>query len=356
MNRMVSFFILLGILLAIAILFIKVMAGFLLPLFMAVLLVVMFRPLHTWFQRKLPGHRRIAAAATTTAILVIFLVPLLFVFLEGASEAVAVYGRIDSHDFDRAALQKRLDTINDRFNLTLTIDQIEAEVFDRLKQWTAPTLVLTTQYAISLVIGLCIMVVALYYFLLDGRSMIRTIMRLSPLDNSYESELIEEFDRTSRAVVLASVVSALAQGILAGIGYYVAGLDVVFLLTMLTMLLAMVPFVGAAAVWVPCCLWLLWSGHTTAAVLLGIYGLLVVSMIDNIIKPYILHGRSNLHPLLALLSVLGGVKVLGPIGIFVGPMAVTFLYAILVMVHKELDRLDEKTPAAAAKKLSHKGG
>jgi len=313
---------------------------------LAVLLVVMFRPLHRWFERKLHGRRRLAAAATTIAILLIFLVPLLFIFLEAGSEAVAVYQRIDNSEFETTALADKLDQINarfgDRFSFHLTVEQVENEVFKRLQEWTAPMLVVTGQYAIKLVIGLCIMIIALYYFLLDGPSMVSTIMRLSPLDDRYESQLIEEFDRTSRAVVLASVVSALVQGILAGIGYYFAGLDFVFLLTMLTMLLAMVPFVGAAAVWVPCCLWLFWYDHTTAAVLLALYGALVVSVADNVIKPVILHGRSNLHPLLALLSVLGGVKALGPIGIFVGPMAVTFLYALLVMLHKELDRLGEK--------------
>ena len=65
-----------------------------------------------------------------------------------------------------------------------------------------------------------------------------------------------------------------------------------------------------------------------AAIVLAVYGGAVVSVIDNVIKPMVLHGRSNLHPLLALLSILGGVKVLGPIGIFVGPMVVTFLYAL----------------------------
>ena len=109
---------------------------------------------------------------------------------------------------------------------------------------------------------------------------------------------------------------------------------------MFTMLLAMVPFVGAGAVWVPCCIWLyFFADRPLAAVLLAIYGAGVVSLADNLIKPLVLHGRANLHPLLALLSILGGVKLLGPIGIFVGPMVVTFLHAVLLMLQKEIDLL-----------------
>lgn len=348
MSRMISFIVLLAILLAIAFLFFKVMAGFVLPLFLAVLLVVMFSPLHRWFQKKLPGRRRLAAAATTATILLIFLIPLLVVFFEATSEAVVIYHRLDKAEFNRAELVEKFNKVNARFGLELSDEKVEAEVIERVQEWLAPMVLGTTQYVIGTVIGLCIMIIALYYFLLDGPAMIATGMRLSPLDDQYESQLIDEFERTSRAVVLAAVVSAIVQGVLAGFGYYFAGLEAVFLLTMLTMLLAMVPFVGAAAVWVPCCLYLFWTEQTTAAILLGLYGGLVISMADNIIKPYILHGRSNLHPLLALLSVLGGVKVMGPIGIFIGPMAVTFLHALLLMLQKEIDILGKPTPDKVA--------
>ena len=111
----------------------------------------------------------------------------------------------------------------------------------------------------------------------------------------------------------------------------------------------MVPFVGAAAVWGSCSVWLfLFEERTMAAVLLAVYGLMVVSLADNVIKPMVLRGRSNLHPLLALLSVIGGVQALGPIGIFVGPMAVAFLQALLSMLNVELESLtaDAESPTA----------
>ena len=82
--------------------------------------------------------------------------------------------------------------------------------------------------------------------------------------------------------------------------------------------------------------------------MLGAYGLLVISMADNIIKPLVLHGQSKLHPLLALLSVLGGVQALGPVGILVGPMAVSFLQVLLTMLHKEMEDLDSQERAADA--------
>jgi len=183
----------------------------------------------------------------------------------------------------------------------------------------------------------------MYFFLTDGPSMTRTFMRLSPLDDTHERELIDEFDRISRAVVLATVLSALVQGLLAGIGFWLAGVGAIFLLTMLTIVFAMVPFVGAASVWLPACLWLYFSeGRPVAAIILGIYGALIVSSSDNFIKPMVLAGQSNLHPLLALLSVLGGVQALGPIGILVGPMVVVFLQTLLNILQREILYLEQK--------------
>ncbi len=141
--------------------------------------------------------------------------------------------------------------------------------------------------------------------------------------------------------MLATLLSAVAQGILAGIGYWLAGLPSVFLLTLLTMVMALVPFVGATVVWLPACLWLyVYDERTGAAVALAIYGAAVVSTADNFIKPWVLQGRSKLHPLLALLSVLGGVQALGPLGILVGPMIVVFLQTLLNILHRELTAME----------------
>ena len=104
---------------------------------------------------------------------------------------------------------------------------------------------------------------------------------------------------------------------------------------------ALVPFLGAASVWVSASLWLyFYDERTWAAILLAIYGAAIVSMADNVIKPLVLHGQSKLHPLLALLSVLGGVQALGPIGILVGPMVVAFLQTLLNILHRELTTMD----------------
>ena len=239
-------------------------------------------------------------------------------------------------------------------------DQIDEVIFNVFRggatRWLPSITSTATSLITGLMVGLGIMAVALFYFFMDGSKMVNAFMHLSPLDDRHEMELLQEFDKVSRAVVLATLLSAVAQGILGGIGYKIAGLDSVFLLTLLTTVLALIPFVGAAAVWVPCCLYLAFIKEVpdpdmartwlyAKAGCLAVYGVLVISMADNFIKPWVLQGQSKLHPLLALLSVLGGVQALGPIGILVGPMVVAFLQVLLTILQREITSFDEEMKA-----------
>jgi len=341
-SRIVSFVVLVAILLVIAGLFFQVMANFLLPLFLAVLLVIMFGPLHRWFIAKCRGRDRLAAGLTTAAILLILLVPVLLILVPATLEGIKLYQNEDFSGLDPQLLAKTVVDTANRVGVDFSAEDLQKTIVVKIQEWLAPLALSTTQYLGRTVIGLGVMIIALYYFLADGPGMVRTVMRLSPLDDKYEEQLIERFDDMTRAVVVATALSAFVQGLLAGIGFFFAGVPMVFLLTVLAMLFAMVPFVGTTIVWVPACLWLYFhDGRTGAAALLAIYCVVVVSLADNLIKPIILHGRSNLHPLLALLSVLGGVQALGPIGIFVGPMVVAFLQTLLNMLQTELDAMGQ---------------
>jgi predicted PurR-regulated permease PerM len=502
--RLVSFIVLAAIIVLFAVLFFQVMAQFLLPMFLAVILVVMFRPVHQWFILKCGGRVRTAAGLTTFTILLIVLAPMISIMILAVNDAYEVLRGVNpdiviskltklrervgldlglpSDEIERLPeLESRLNELESGAIMAETLQQqrdlldrlapdkqaglvqdfevllksIDAKRFDRdrndnevdehaiaranaarlrvremqdllaqlrreatahgdpaaepaeadelpanaefaktvsqlrsdyyqfksdvvgspllvnVRLWANPTpknvrdfrdgvLNWIRSYAVetgtalgsfvaNFVIGLAVLVISLYYFLADGPRMITSIMRLSPLDDRYERQLLDEFDRISRAVVLATLLSAVVQGILAGIGFAVLGFKAIFLLTVVTMVLAMVPFVGAAAVWGTCAVWLLvYEERIGAAIALVIYGTCVVSTVDNIIKPIVLHGQSKLHPLLALLSVLGGVRALGPIGIFVGPMVVAFLQALLNILNTELSAMSQRIPTLHA--------
>ena len=473
MSRLISFAVLIAIIIIIGLLFYKVLIGFFIPVFLACVLVVVFRPLHRWTLEK-TGHRdQLAALLTTIMIVLVLFLPIVVV-----SGAAATQGLRLIKQNDASILQLRVERIRDSLGLTMppfaaklrlvddeistivsatqgsisteenadlmklgaqtkrTLEELKAELeadpiyaerwspqldfliekaetvgkpseapfaasdtavllkseYGKLKTsilgggltailreyanptpddvkeltdgavaYVRPRLLsytgATGSLMIKLVFGSVILVVATFFFLYDGPSMVKTLMYLSPLDDSYEQELLLEFDRISRAVVLATLLSAITQGITAGIGYFFVGMEYLTLLIMLTTVFAMVPFVGPAVVWVPVSLYVgIYEERLTAAILLAMWGVLVVGTIDNLVKAVVLHGQSQLHPLLALLSVLGGVQALGPIGIVIGPMVVVMLQTLLSILQRELIHFEEndilgmKSPSKDTKK------
>ncbi|TWU19417.1 AI-2E family transporter [Allorhodopirellula heiligendammensis] len=478
LSRIMSVVMLVIGILAVGVLFYQVMVGFFVPLFMAALLVVIFRPVYMWLLQQTKQRRRLSAGLTTALVLFIVLLPLgmlisiattqftvllsrmngsasvardqirdqlglslphaeYFRALDRITDTMGVGGAVQTErstassadnrddlleraqELDKAAaivsyLQEdvagpesavdaaaqavtnihnfsaalretakqeteadrigqtnpllRLD-VSEQFEqdavktaasirawmhlklggamlsqLKLLVNPDEAD-FTRLirgaRESLQPRFVKLTSATGSMLakilFGLAILVISVYFFLIDGPAMTSTLMRLSPLDDAYERQLLTQFDRTSRAVVLASVASAAVQGILATFGFWLCGFDQIILLLFLTSLMALIPFLGAASVWVPCVLWLGFvEQRWLAAGLLALWGAAVVSSIDNVIKVYVLQGRSQLHPLFALLSVIGGVSVFGPIGILVGPMVVVFLQTMLEILNHEI--------------------
>jgi len=355
MARIVSLIVLVVLVLLFGFLFFQVMKEFIIPVFLAVLLAVLFRPLHRWITAQLDGRVRVAAALTTLAVLLIVFTPLFLVTLRTVFEARDLLSAEHELKLDPDLLAHFVDRLNEWTGLELNSEEIQQTVLTWGRQTVGSLAMRTPGFLGGLLLGLAIMCVALYYFLADGDNMVVAVGRLLPLEMGHQQRLLDEFGAISRSLATATLLSAFVQGLLAAIGYYFAGLPSVFFLMMLTILAGMIPFVGAAVVWVPAALWLFFfADRPLAAVLLAVWGAAVVSMVDNLIKPLVLHGQSNLHPLLALLSVLGGVQALGAIGIFVGPMAVVFLQAGLKMLNAEIGRFGKMPVVADAQvKVAH---
>ena len=349
MTRLVSLGIIIGLVAVFGLLSLRVMSSFLLPLLLAAMLVVIFGPLHRWMLHRVRGPEWVSAALTTAFILLLVLVPFFLLVSRAGGDAVAMLRSPTGVKLDPAVLEGLVATVNDATGLHLTAAQVNAELRKLAEEWIGPIAAGAPVMIVKAIIGLVVMTVSLFFFLADGRRMIDAVTRLIPLDTRYQWQLLDEFEEVSRAVVSSTLLAATVQAVLAGLGFYVAGMKSVFLLTLLTFFGALIPFVGAAAVWGSVSLYLLFFVKDSwAAAGVAIWGATVVSTIDNVIKPIVLHGQSKLHPLLALLSVLGGVGALGPIGIFVGPIVVAFLQAALTMLQAELGSMAEADAASPA--------
>jgi predicted PurR-regulated permease PerM len=342
MNRVISLIVLLALVLLFGGLFYLVVFRFFVPLFLAALFAMLFQPLHHWIVQKCRGHDRLAAGLSTTAIMLIVLVPTVMVVYSGARDAVHLMRGTERMHFEAASLDRLIDQVNSWFSLHLDPKEIREGLTTKINEWLAPIASKTPAVLLDFLIGCFVLILGLYYFLADGQQMLGTVMKLVPLEQHNQQRLIDEFEEISRAVVGAHLIGGLTIAVMTGIGFAIAGIKSVFLLMMLTFLGSMVPIVGSASIWVTACAWLIFvDERTLAGIVLGLYCLAVVTVVDSILKPLLLHGQSKLNPLLAVLSVLGGVEALGPIGVFVGPMAVAFLQVGLNMLQTQLADMNE---------------
>jgi predicted PurR-regulated permease PerM len=357
------FLILVGTVLVFAFLFYRVVEPMILPLFLAAAFAIMAQPMQNWLVNRLGGRDYLAATLMTVALILGVAGPLAaggaLAFREvwrSVVRADLTHGRspIDLIDPqknpDMEALLKRVDPWYevDRGEFRNLVVARARELGSTLTERVRAAAKEVPGYLFASVI----FIVGLFFFLADGRRIAKGWENLSPMDPEHDRVIRAEFLNVCRAVMWGTVIAAMTQGIVFGLGMWVIELIFrtgiggwIFLLSITATAFALIPFLGAAAVWGATAAYLFWAGQTGAAIALVIWGASVVSTIDNVIKIYIIGDSAKLHPLLVVVSVFGGLQMSGIIGIFVGPIVAAVLFALLRILRLELIGPPPEEPA-----------
>ncbi len=197
-------------------------------------------------------------------------------------------------------------------------------------------------------INAVIFIVTTMVLYVEGPKILAIMRDLSPMDDRYELRLFEVFREFSQNLVVGSLATMVVQGLIATLGYYIAGLDRVIFLGTLTAVFAFLPVVGAMVVWVPVAIYVWQDSGPTWGIFVTLWSLLLVGTADNVLKPLFLRGSSNIHPVLIFLAVFGGLQMVGLPGALVGPVCVAFFLA-LYRIYRE-DFLGVPPPVAEPKK------
>jgi predicted PurR-regulated permease PerM len=295
-------------------------------------------PVHQWLYRHLPGRDGLAAFLMTLAVAATLLLPMLWVMFTVVVDVAAVTATVKqlaTHGLPPlpAAVQGWPGGVW----LSEQYRRIEADPVWVREQINA--LGLTDMASLKVVAGSVgrnaakfgLAVFALYFLYRHGDNVLAQFRRVATrwLGDAARG-YIQAVGVTVRAVVFGIVLTALAQGVLAGLGYWAAGVSAPALWGVITALVSLIPFVGPV-VWIGLSLSLLAHGETTAALGLFLWGALVVSWVDNLIRPLVISGPTQIPFLLVFLGVLGGVKTFGLIGLFLGPV----LLAVSVAIWRE---------------------
>ena len=316
--------------LAISALFVAVAWPFLKPLLLGAMVAGLSRPLYHWVTRAVGGRPSLGAALTLLILFLLVAGPISAFVGVVANQALNVSNQAIpwvQQQVGAASGFNAHDWLVQRFPSLAPYVPAEAQILEKLggaAQSAGAALVSgasrITAGTAAFLLDLFVMLYAMFFFLRDGGRILEKVFYYMPLSHEDEARVLQRFTSVTRATIKGTLVIGMIQGALAGIGFWVAGIDGAAFWGTIMAILSIVPGIGAALIWVPAVFYLFISGQTLAGTLLGAWCALVVGTVDNVLRPMLVGKDAKMPDLLILVGTLGGLFLFGPIGFIVGPI------------------------------------
>lgn len=322
-----------------------VFAPFLKPLALAAVFSVVLHKLFDRIVKVLHGWESTAALITVLVGVVMILVPLSLIGVLVSNEAGVLYSSLEGAGGGRTVIAEMILTANETYGgvvpgLSTLAQHASANVDTYTKQlleWITGNAGGIFSGVSNLLLSFFIFFIALYYLLRDGKQVRALLIELSPLSDRDDTRIFDKLELAVNSVIKGNLAIALVQGVMTTVGLMLFGVPSALLWGSVAALAALIPGIGTGLVILPIVGYLLFIGATGSAVGLLVWGSVGVGLIDNLLGPKLVGRGMNLHPLLVLLSVLGGLAYFGPAGIFLGPLTVSLLFALL-SIYTDLSR------------------
>ena len=314
--------------------FILLLTDLLLAVFWAAVLAILFHGLYGRLVPRLWKRRSLAAAAVLLVVLAGVVAPVLLLGWAVVREASEFYAAVEAGALDPGealdAVGAWLPWVREILeNFGLNFEQMRSgltSMAGNAARFAATGLVAAGQGALKLLLQLAVMLYLLFFFLRDGEKLVGTLVRILPLGDEREYELLGQFATVSRVSVTSLIVIGAVQGGLGGITLALLGIGSPVLLGVLMGVLSVIPAVGPGLVWAPIAIWLFASGMWVQGLILVIVGVFVVGLADNVLRPMLVGRTARLPDYVVLLATIGGLSVFGFSGLVIGPvLAALFL-------------------------------
>jgi predicted PurR-regulated permease PerM len=296
----------------------------------ATVIAIVFAPLQRRIVSLVRQRRTLAALTTETIVLVMVILPIALIAVALLQEAASVYARVQSGELHLGLDIRRLSSnlpawvvhLLDRLGLTDlgAVQERLSNSLTRIAQFIAAQVLNFGQNAAGFIVSLFVMLYLLFFLLRDGDALVRRIKIAVPLRAGLRQELSSRFAIVIRATVKGNLVVAVAQGALGGLIFWLLGIHAPVLWGALMALLSLLPAVGAALVWLPVAIYLAVTGSTWQGVVLAAYGVLVISTVDNILRPILVGKDTKMPDYVVLIATLGGIAIFGANGLVIGPV------------------------------------
>ena len=304
------------------------------------------------FLNKGIRNKTICAMLVSAVIILLILLPFMFALTTSATEAQNMYigakEKIltgDIIDFDCVGKDTLLCKATGYTKVWVEDPEVKFYLQDLLGRFASIAIDKTSDVLFSLpgiILQIIITFFMLYYLFKDGPALIKRMQGILPLSKKHKTIVYDKLKNTTHAVMYGSILIALIQGALGALGFWIFGINSFFIWGMVMAIFALVPIVGTAIIWIPAALYLIAKGATNgnmtlvwSGVGLLIYGTLVISSADNLLKPKLIGNRSGMHPVVVLLGVLGGLSLFGFAGFLIGPLILAALTSFADIYQKE---------------------
>lgn len=317
------------------ILVLMLIGGFAAPLILGTLLASITYRFYRSLSIKWKGQKNFAALVVLLGIIIFIILPFLSILTLLGTEAFGYFAEAKDRLLSNQDLIAALQTFNERFNLNIDVEQvIENQLAPAIKNiglFIYEEIGSLLSSAINLVIAFFIMLLTIFYLLRDGDQLGKFFLDLKLFPQGGGLHLFQVFKNTGKAIFFGSILSALAQGVLGGLGFFLFGLPAPVFWGAIMAFVALIPLLGPFVVFLPAAIYLFIATSTAQAVLFLLYNLLIVSTIDNLIKPKVIGDRINVHPFFIFLAILGGIQLFGLLGIIYGPLIAALFLVLLDM-------------------------
>lgn len=294
----------------------------------AAALAVALRPIHNIISRWIPSRGLSAFFATLITILLI-LIPLAALGSLALNEAINAYHQVSSRASQIQPALADTQAYFDRLAPTIGFSVDVNGTIAKIAGWVVGNLDSLFSGLAQGIIGFLLAMFMLFYFFQDGHRFKQFFVDHSPLPDKEDMQIAGRVERAINSVMRGSILIALIQGILTGVGFAIFGVSSPALWGSLAVIAALVPTLGTTLINIPGVIFLAATGHSGAAIGLAIWAGVAVGTIDNFLSPKLVGQGTHMHPLVVLLSVIGGLELFGPIGFLLGPLVFSLFFSLL---------------------------
>lgn len=319
-----------------------ILIPFFIPLFWAIVLVIIFYPYYKWLAKRTRPWAASLIACLTIALFII--IPMVLLGVALANELYNLYQWAEQYlqdislrahkspmfffSYIERFIGRYVDVSGVDFRSIFATALREAAGFagEGLRGFITSAAL----FAFNMVLAFF----SMYFLFKDGHRLFALIRDIIPISESDKESIIERNEGVIASTLYGGVLVGLIQGALGGLAFWYLGLQAAIVWSFVMFLFSFLPTVGSAMVWGPAAFYLLITGNYAGAIGLALWGVFVIGLVDNLLRPFIVSGKTNLHPLLLFFSILGAVNVFGFIGIIAGPLIVSIAQATIEIYHE----------------------